>query len=426
MIQAQALNAIIQRHDASIIIANNLNEEFFSDYVLEYRFICEHLRKYGTPPDEVTFLARFPDFDVITVTEPDNYLVDALYEDRNKRMLAKVFNKVRDLLNSGKTDEAMKVYLNASNDVVKATHISSVDIFKDTSRYDAFIERSEDFNKYYVKTGIKELDDVIGGWDRYEELATIAARTNVGKSWMLLKIAVAAAEQGLNVGLYSGEMTENKVGYRVDTLISHISNGRLIHGDATIQNDYKRYLEGLSTSMKGSLKVLTPKMVGDVPGVNALRAFIEKEHLDMLCIDQHSLLEDDRGAKDPVQKASNISKDLKTLQTLKQIPIISVSQFNRQAVNSETGLDASHIAQSDRIAQDSTIIIGLEKKDNVMTLSLVKARDSLVGAKLKYAIDLDKGLFMFIPNEDDATKGEGCEQLKLKFESSEPTGADVF
>ena len=167
-------------------------------------------------------------------------------------------------------------------------------------------------------------------------------------------------------------------------------------------------------------------MVGDVPGVNALRAFIEKEHLDMLCIDQHSLLEDDRGARDPVQKASNISKDLKTLQTLKQIPIISVSQFNRQAVNSETGLDASHIAQSDRIAQDSTIIIGLEKKDNVMTLSLVKARDSLVGAKLKYAVDLDKGLFMFIPNEDDATKGEGCEQLKLKFESSEPTGADVF
>lgn len=426
MIQAQAINAIIQNHDASLIIANNLNEDFFSDYVSEYRFICEHLRKYGAPPDEATFLAKFPDFDVIKVTEPNNYIIDALYEDRNKRTLAKVFNRVRDLLNAGKTDEAMKVYLSASSDVVKATHITSIDIFKDTSRYDAYVERSEDYNKYYVKTGIKELDDVIGGWDRKEELATIAARTNVGKSWILLKVAIAAAEQGLNVGLYSGEMTENKVGYRVDTLISHISNGRLIHGDATIQNDYKRYLENLSSSIKGSLKVLTPKMVGETPGVNALRAFVEKEHLDMLCIDQHSLLEDDRGARDPVQKAANISKDLKLLQTLKQIPIISVSQLNRQAVNSEIGLDASYIAQSDRIAQDSTIIIGLEKKENVMTLSLVKARDSLVGAKLKYALDLDKGMFMFIPNEDDATKGEGCEELRQKFESVEPTGVDVF
>ena len=33
----------------------------------------------------------------------------------------------------------------------------------------------------------------------------------------------------------------------------------------------------------------------------------------MLCIDQHSLLEDDRNARNPVEKASNISKDLKNL-----------------------------------------------------------------------------------------------------------------
>ena len=426
MIQLQVLNRVLSNHDASILLTNNLNQEFFSDYISEYNFIQEHLRKYGTVPDEVTFLAKFPDFDVINVTETDSYLVDALFEDRNKRMLARVFNRVRELLNAGKTDEAMKTYMAASNDVVKATHLDCVDILKDTSRYDAYVERTEDYNKYYVKTGIKELDDVIGGWDRKEELATIAARTNVGKSWVLLKVAIAAAQQGLNVGIYSGEMTENKVGYRIDTLISHISNGKLIHGDSSIENDYKRYLEGLKDKIPGSIKVLTPAMIGCTPGVTALRAFIEKEKLDMLCIDQHSLLEDDRGARDPVQKAADISKDLKTLQVLKQIPIIAVSQLNRTAVNSETGLDPSHIAQSDRIAQDSTIIIGLEKKENVMTLTLLKSRDSLVGARLKYALDLDKGMFIFIPNEDDATNGQGCEELKKQFEAVESTGTDVF
>ena len=426
MIQLQVLNRVLNNHDASILLTNNLNQEFFSDYVSEYNFIQEHLRKYGTVPDEVTFLAKFPEFDVINVTETDSYLVDALFEDRNKRMLARVFNRVRELLNAGKVDEAMKTYMTASNDVVKATHLDCVNILTDTSRYDAYVERTEDYNKYYVKTGIKELDDVIGGWDRKEELATIAARTNVGKSWVLLKVAIAAAQQGLNVGIYSGEMTENKVGYRIDTLVSHISNGKLIHGDASIENDYKRYLESLKDKIPGAIKVLTPAMIGCTPGVTALRAFIEKEKLDMLCIDQHSLLEDDRGARDPVQKAANISKDLKTLQVLKQIPIIAVSQLNRTAVSSETGLDPSHIAQSDRIAQDSTIIIGLEKKENVMTLTLLKSRDSLVGAKLKYAIDLDKGMFMFIPNEDDATNGQGCEELKKQFEAVESTGTDVF
>ena len=426
MIQLQFLNKVLQCHDASLLVTNNLKQEYFSDYQEEFNFIQQHLRKYGTVPDEVTFLTKFPEFDIIKVEESDSYLIDALFEDRNKRMLARVFNKVRELLNVGKVEEAMNTYMAASSDVVKATHLEAVDILSDTSRYDAYIERTEDYNKYYVKTGIKELDDIIGGWDRKEELALIAARTNVGKSWMLLKVAIAAAEQGLRVGLYSGEMTENKVGYRIDTLISHISNGKLIHGDASIQNDYKRYLENLSTKVSGSIKVLTPKMIGTTPGVTALRAFIEKEKLDMLCIDQHSLLEDDRGARDPVQKAANISKDLKTLQVLKQIPIISVSQLNRTAVNSEIGLDASHIAQSDRIAQDSTVILGLEKKDNVMTISLIKSRDSLVGAKLKYAVDLDKGLFMLIPNEEDATKGKSCEDLKKQFEAVESTGDDVF
>ena len=426
MIQLQFLNKVLQSHDASLLVTNNLTQEYFSDYQEEFNFIQQHLRKYGTVPDEVTFLTKFPEFDIIKVEESDSYLIDALFEDRNKRMLARVFNKVRELLNVGKVEEAMNTYMAASSDVVKATHLEAVDILSDTSRYDAYIERTEDYNKYYVKTGIKELDDIIGGWDRKEELALIAARTNVGKSWMLLKVAIAAAEQGLKVGLYSGEMSENKVGYRIDTLISHISNGKLIHGDASIQNDYKRYLENLSTKVAGSIKVLTPKMIGTTPGVTALRAFIEKEKLDMLCIDQHSLLEDDRGARDPVQKAANISKDLKTLQVLKQIPIISVSQLNRTAVNSEIGLDASHIAQSDRIAQDSTVILGLEKKDNVMTISLIKSRDSLVGAKLKYAIDLDKGLFMLIPNEEDATKGKSCEDLKKQFEAVESTGDDVF
>lgn len=426
MIQLQFLNKVLQSHDASLLVTNNLTQEYFSDYQEEFNFIQQHLRKYGTVPDEVTFLTKFPEFDIIKVEESDSYLIDALFEDRNKRMLARVFNKVRELLNIGKVEEAMNTYMAASSDVVKATHLEAVDILSDTSRYDAYIERTEDYNKYYVKTGIKELDDIIGGWDRKEELALIAARTNVGKSWMLLKVAIAAAEQGLKVGLYSGEMSENKVGYRIDTLISHISNGKLIHGDASIQNDYKRYLENLSTKVSGSIKVLTPKMIGTTPGVTALRAFIEKEKLDMLCIDQHSLLEDDRGARDPVQKAANISKDLKTLQVLKQIPIISVSQLNRTAVNSEIGLDASHIAQSDRIAQDSTVILGLEKKDNVMTISLIKSRDSLVGAKLKYAIDLDKGLFMLIPNEEDATKGKSCEDLKKQFEAVESTGDDVF
>ena len=57
---------------------------------------------------------------------------------------------------------------------------------------------------------------------------------------------------------------------------------------------------------------------------------------------------------------------------------------------------------------------------------IAKARDSGSGAKLKYAIDLDKGVFSFIPNEDDALNGAGCEALKEEFEYTTSGGEEPF
>ena len=415
MIQLQYLNKLLNSGDSSLITLNNLDDSFFSDYKEEFNYIKNHIDEYGKVPDLATFLSKFSDFDVVEVKESNSYLLDALYEDKNKRLLASTFNKIRNLLNEGKTEEALAVYTSGADLAVKSKHLECVDILRDTSRYDAYIDRCEDFNKYYVKTGFKELDDIIGGWDRQEELATIAARTNQGKSWILLKCAIAAAEQGLNVGIYSGEMSERKVGYRIDTLISHISNTGITKGNKDLQNTYKSYLDSLPNKFKGSIKVLTPNMIDGPAGVTALRAFIEKENLDILCIDQHSLLEDDRKAKNPVEKASNISKDLKNLQVLKKIPIIAVSQQNR--TSTDNGIGTEHIAQSDRISQDSTIILFFEQKDGVLTLHLVKSRDSANMKQLKYAIDLDKGVFSYLPSANDSTTdNKSIEELRKEFE----------
>ena len=322
---------------------------------------------------------------------------------------------------SDNLDRAMEIYMSSADTLLKAKHVDSVDILRDTNRYDAYLERCENFDKYYVRTGFKELDEIVGGWDREEELATIVARSNQGKSWVLFKCAVAAVEQGLRVGLYSGEMSERKVGYRVDTLISNISNSAITKGDRSVQNVYKKYLDELPNRFDGCLKVLTPNMIDGPAGVNALRAFIERDKLDILFIDQHSLLEDDRHAKAPFEKAANISKDLKNLQTLKRIPIIAVSQQNRNSTENGVGLE--HIAQSDRIAQDSTIVLFFEQKDGIMTMHLVKSRDSVNMKDLKYNINLNTGTFIYIPEDDNAVDGEGVEELRKQFNEDEE---DVF
>ena len=420
MIQLQLLNKIIDSQDPSLILVNNLDESFFSDYKSEYRFIKDHLDKYNNIPDKATFINEFPDFDIIQVNESKNYLVDELFLDKQKRFLANTFNKVRELLTSGKTEEAINLYTSASNVAIKAKHMQCTNLLEDTSRYEAYVERCNDFTKYYVKTGFKELDEIIGGWDREEELATLVARPGVGKSWCLLRSAVASLEQGLNVGIYSGEMSARKVGYRFDTLVSHISNYGITKGVDGLQNQYKMYIDGLKNKYKGSIKVLTPQDIDGPAGVTALRAFIEKENLDILFVDQHSLLEDDKRGKTPIEKASNISKDLKNLQVLKHIPIIAVSQQNRNNTEEGAVIDVSRIAQADRIGQDSTVVLFFEQKDNVLTMHIAKSRDSVAGKKINYAIDLDKGIFNYIPTENDPIDNEEqINNLKNEFEYDE-------
>ncbi len=418
MIQLQVLNYLLDSKDSSFLLMNNLTKEFFSDYSEEFEFINSHYLSYGKIPDKLTLLAKFPDFDVIEVEETPKYLLDALYEDKNRRDLTVTFNNIRKLLNENNVEAALEEYNKSFDRMSSTTYLDSVDILKDTSRYDAYIDKLENLDSYFVTTGLKELDELLGGgWDRQEELATIVARTNMGKTWLLLKSAVAAAEQGLNVGLYSGEMSEDKIGYRVDSLVSHISNGAITHGNDTVRREYTEFIEKLKNGLiKGSLKVLTPAMISGTAGVTALRAFIEKEKLDMLCIDQHSLLDDDRHAKNPVERASNISKDLKNLQVLKRIPIITVSQQNR--ASTDNGLNTTMIAQSDRIGQDSTVVLFFEQKDGIMTLSLTKARDVANGKELQYTVNFDKGVFEYMPNSLDGTASSNVESLKDEYELS--------
>lgn len=427
MIEVQVISYVLQYKDTSLIVLNELTDKFFPNYKTEWNFILDHFKKYGNIPDKASFLDKFSDFDMVEVEETPQYLIEELFKEYKTKELVGTFNIVRKDLLAGNVDKAIETYKKSYDTLSAGIALTSVDVLKDTSRYDSYVDRLNSFDKYYVRTGLAELDSIIGGWDREEELATIAARTNQGKSWLLLKFAVAAAQQGLTVGIYSGEMSERKVGYRIDTLVGHFSNGALIHGSSYIQGNYKEYMDSLPEKFKGTIKVLTPKMINGPAGVNALNAFIEKDKLDILFIDQHSLLEDDRKARSPVEKASNISKDLKNLQVMKRIPIVSVSQQNR--ASTENGVGTEHIAQSDRIAQDSTVILFFERKkddNSVLTIDIVKSRDSENGKKLSYKVDFNVGTFEYIPEEQSEGSYKQNKKKIDDYSSRYDQGEEVF
>ena len=422
--QLQVLNKVLQTKDFSLIELNNLTEDFFFNYRAEFNYIKNHYEKYQSVPDKLTFINIFPEFDIIEVTEPDNYLIEQLYKDYNSSFIASRFNQIKKLIEEDKTEEAVAYLVNSVDNLHQGSAIQSHDLLSDTSRYDRYLERVANHDKYYIRTGFPELDNIIGGLDRENENMVIAARTGIGKTWTLLIMAAAAVQQGLRVGIYSGEMSVDKVGYRIDTIIGGINNNIITRGiDTSVQMQYKNYLENLKKGIyskdgRGALKVLTPNDIAGPATVAALRAFVDKEHLEILFIDQYSLLEDTSHTQSSHERVANISKAVKNLQVMKRIPIVSVAQMNRTK-NDDGEKDTSQIGLSDRIGQDATCVIMLDRereyldeqktqvKDDKLIMDITKSRDGGTG-KLVYKANFNTGKFLILnPNEPtDASRYE--------------------
>ena len=425
--QLQVLNKVLQTKDFSLIELNNLTEDFFFNYKAEFNYIKNHYEKYQSVPDKLTFISIFPEFDIIEVTEPDNYLIEQLYKDYNSSFIASRFNQIKKLIEEDKTDEAVAYLVNSVDNLHQGSAIQSHDLLSDTSRYDRYLERVANHDKYYIRTGFPELDNIIGGLDRENENMVIAARTGIGKTWTLLIMAAAAVQQGLRVGIYSGEMSVDKVGYRIDTIIGGINNNIITRGiDTSVQMQYKNYLENLKKGIyskdgRGALKVLTPNDIAGPATVAALRAFVDKEHLEILFIDQYSLLEDTSHAQSGHERVANISKAVKNLQVMKRIPIVSVAQMNRTK-NDDGEKDTTQIGLSDRIGQDATCVIMLDRereyldeqktqvKDDKLIMDITKSRDGGTG-KLVYKANFNTGKFLIL-NPNDPTDASRYEVKK--------------
>lgn len=401
MIELQCLNFILNTKSFSFVTLNNLDKSYFSDYEKEFDFIENHYKQYSNVPDKETFIAQFPDFAFIDVQESPKFLYDTLCEEYTYKKAYSILSDVSSEMQNGDSRIAVTKLLSHIPELVKQLTYEATDLIKDADkRYNEYIDKGENFDRYFIPSGLKELDRLIGGWDKSNDLVAICARPGIGKSWWLDYFALNAAKSGKIVGLYSGEMNENQVGYRIDTFESHISNYKISKGYSDIVDAYKKHIDDIK-KINGKLIVCTPKILNGKPTASKLRGFCERYNIEILFIDQYSLLDTDKYVKSRNERFEQVSVELKLLQTELQIPVICACQLNRGAVdndiNKEPGLE--NVSGSDRIVQDSSIVITiLNGKNSTVSLNVIKSRSGMTGDKLEYNWDIDKGVLNYIPN----------------------------
>ena len=85
-------------------------------------------------------------------------------------------------------------------------------------------------------------------------------------------------------------------------------------------------------------------------------------------------------------------------------------QLNREDT-AENGPSTKNIAESDRIGQDATTILFIERKGDNAQIIVGKARNARTGDKLTYNWNINMGTLHYIPTEKDALSGRGSETL---------------
>lgn len=437
-VEDQVINKILSQGNLNIIKENGLTGEYFPQYRDCYDFIINHYNTYHNVPDILTFLKQFNDFEISTVNESDKYLVDSLKENYLYTKFVPIIKKTHDYMESD-ANEALE-YLTASLPSLQPLRSGScIDLTKEGAeqRYTVYLEKSKTENQT-ISSGLKQVDDICGGWEKGEELITVLARSNQGKSWLLSYFALQAWLQNYRTGIYSGEMSATRIGYRLDTLNCHFSNKALIRGYTEEQQKYREYIDFLK-QCQTPLFAVTPKELGSKATVPKLQNFIEKNELDCLIIDQFSLMEDHRALKRDETRIqmAHISEDLFNMSSKYGIPIIAAAQANRSGAKKGKDDDdgppeLEHIAESDAIGQNSSKVLAMRQKDGALELQFRKNRESGLGTKLVYTWDIDFGKITFVPTDENVSNVPGTTTNNTKRVDDDQTlvsfkeGIEIF
>lgn len=430
MVQLQILCRTLSDGDMSFVIRNGFTKDYFFEFPDEFAFIEDHAKKYGNAPDLPTFLAKFPDFEYVDVRESDSYLSEKMREEMAFHRAVPLIEKAYSML-EGNAFDAVNFLQSRLPELLKDTSSGAIDLVADSAvRENSLDVRMKSEDKGSVTTGFKELDSYLkGGWRLNGDLVAVIARPGVGKTWMLLAFLTAAWREGYTVGMYSGEMPAEEIGYRYDSLLTHVSNSDL-EGATMLKgvDEYKGHLKRLREGDYAPFYVITQDELGGRPTVSQLENFCKAHSIDVLGVDQYTLMRDERSTKTSETKdqLEHISSDLRTMALRNRMLIIAANQSNRNGAKPTKDKPCptlEDIYGSDSIGQNSSRVVSLgQMSSNSIAMQVIKNRHGNEGKTFVYLWDVDHGTFTYQPDVGNPDDREAVEAQRREYQGE----GDVF
>jgi replicative DNA helicase len=228
------------------------------------------------------------------------------------------------------------------------------------------IEKLYDDKNYLtgLRTNFTDIDELTSGLQR-SDLIILAARPSMGKTALALNIIEnLALEQKIPVALFSLEMSSEQLVQRMLCTVSQVDAQAVRKGifEKKKWENITRAASELSTA---------PIFINDTPGINALqvraiaRRLKSAYDIQFIVVDYLQLMQGARGRYDNrQQEISEISRSLKALARELDIPVLVLSQLNREVEN-RPGREPqlSDLRESGAIEQDADVVMLLVRQE---------------------------------------------------------------
>jgi replicative DNA helicase len=257
-------------------------------------------------------------------------------------------------------DQSEKKIFDVAQSGTKSNFVHIKDLLKEA--YER-AERADNDEAYLgISTGFKDLDDLLGGFQK-SDLVILAARPSVGKTALALDMMRhAAMVEKKTVAFFSLEMSKTQIMDRLIGMQSgipfwEIRTGRL--------SDKKLMKLADTMGEFGDTNIFIDDQAGQ--HINAIRTKARRlalEHgLDIIFVDYLQLMHGSN-TESRTLEVTEISQGLKNIAKELNVPVIALSQLNR-AIEQRQGRrpQLSDLRESGSIEQDADVVMFIDREE---------------------------------------------------------------
>jgi replicative DNA helicase len=216
-----------------------------------------------------------------------------------------------------------------------------------------------------VPTGFLDLDRLTAGLQP-SDLIIVAGRPSMGKTALCMNIAEnAALKADVGVAIFSLEMSKEQLAMRMLCSQAHVDLKRVRTGHLN-DDEFRRLAEAASSLSEAKI------YIDDTPALTVLELRAKARRLSrdasanlkLVIVDYLQLMRSSEGKDSREQEISEISRSLKALAKELSLPVIALSQLNRQVENRHPPKPRlADLRESGAIEQDADVIAFIYREE---------------------------------------------------------------